>query len=181
MKDKMITYFKKIDFSWIMLILSLVCLLSVCIPKIKGEDVYFLNHRSLFIESGSMEPNIKKYSLVITKKITNPSKIEEGDVVSFYVTTNNGNRELILHRIIDIEDGRVFTKGDNNDVADNFYLTTEDIVDEEVITFNWVSWIVHTLLSGPKGVLIVCCSGLSVTFFFIGIKFCISSYFEKEK
>ena len=128
-----------------------------------------------------MEPYIKQYSLVVTKKVTDPSQIEEGDVVSFYVTTNNGNRERILHRIIKIEDDIVYTKGDNNDVSDNFNLTTADIVDKEVLVFNWVSWIFHTLFSGTKGIIIICCSGLSIIFFYIAAKLYIKSCLEEKK
>ena len=180
MKEKMITFFKKFDFSWIFLIFSIVILISVCTDRMAGNEAFILNHRTLFIETGSMEPYIKQYGLVVTRKVTKPSQIEEGDVVSFFVTTNNGNRERILHRIIKIEDDRVYTKGDNNNVADNFDLTTEDILEKEVLVFNWSSWIVHTALSGTKGVIILICSALSIVFFYFAGSLFIKSYLEEK-
>ena len=86
----------------------------------------FFGWKPFIVLSGSMETEIMTGDLVVTKEI-NTSKLKEGDVIAFkkdgYVTT---------HRIKSIEnvDGetRYITKGDNNNVEDEGYVT-EDMVE----------------------------------------------------
>lgn len=86
----------------------------------------FFGWKPFIVLSGSMETEIMTGDLVVTKEI-NTSKLKEGDVIAFkkdgYVTT---------HRIESIEnvDGetRYITKGDNNNVEDEGYVT-EDMVE----------------------------------------------------
>lgn len=86
----------------------------------------FFGWKPFIVLSGSMETEIMTGDLVVTKEI-NTSKLKEGDIIAFkkdgYVTT---------HRIKSIEnvDGetRYITKGDNNNVEDEGYVT-EDMVE----------------------------------------------------
>ena len=86
----------------------------------------FFGWKPFIVLSGSMETEIMTGDLVVTKEI-NTSKLKEGDVIAFkkdgYVTT---------HRIKSIEnvDGetRYITKGDNNNVEDEGYVT-QDMVE----------------------------------------------------
>lgn len=83
----------------------------------------FFGWKPFIVLSGSMETEIMTGDLVVTKEI-NTSKLKEGDIIAFkkdgYVTT---------HRIKSIEnvDGetRYITKGDNNNVEDEGYVTAD--------------------------------------------------------
>ncbi len=70
------------------------------------------------IVSGSMEPNINVYDVVVNKRVDSPNDIKVGDVITFTSTGNLTQGMTITHRVVDIviEDGKYLykTKGDNN-------------------------------------------------------------------
>ena len=70
------------------------------------------------IVSGSMEPNINIYDVVISKKAKNPEDIKVGDVITFTSTSSMSKGMTITHRVIEVvktENGVGYrTKGDNN-------------------------------------------------------------------
>lgn len=70
------------------------------------------------IVSGSMEPNINVYDVVVSKKVSSPSDIKVNDVITFISTSSISKGMTITHRVIEIvetENGVAYrTKGDNN-------------------------------------------------------------------
>lgn len=70
------------------------------------------------IVSGSMEPNIKVYDVVISKKVNSPKDIKVGDVITFISTSSISKGMTITHRVIEVvetDKGVAYrTKGDNN-------------------------------------------------------------------
>ena len=70
------------------------------------------------IVSGSMEPNIKVYDVVVDKRVDSPTEIKPGDVITFTSTATLTKGVVITHRVVDVieEDGKYYykTKGDNN-------------------------------------------------------------------
>lgn len=92
-------------------------MISVKIYSDRGED--FEPFISLYtIVSGSMEPNINVYDVVITKKVKSPSEIKENDVITFISSSSISKNMIITHRVVGVleKDGEVSykTKGDNN-------------------------------------------------------------------
>lgn len=75
------------------------------------------------IVSGSMEPTIKVYDVVIDKAVDNPEDIKVGDVITFISTSSISEGLLVTHRVqeIKIVDGKYefVTKGDFNGTADS--------------------------------------------------------------
>ena len=83
----------------------------------------------------SMEPVIKKGSLIVGTTLTDEEKAElkEGDVITFFVDLNgDGIKELNTHRIkikdYGGEPGTFKTKGDNNPAEDDYIIRYSDIV-----------------------------------------------------
>ncbi len=70
------------------------------------------------IVSGSMEPNINVYDVVVDKRVDSPIEIKPGDVITFTSTATLTRGVIITHRVVDVieEDGKYLykTKGDNN-------------------------------------------------------------------
>lgn len=62
--------------------------------------------------SGSMEKEINIGDIVLVKKIE-PRNLKEGDIISF-----EQKGETITHRIVEIQDKEIYTKGDNNNSLD---------------------------------------------------------------
>ena len=111
-------------FSWTALVLLILIALFLAyytinnrIAASKGIDADpFI---SLYtIVSGSMEPNINVYDVVVDKKVKNPTEIKVGDVITFTSTGTLTKGMVITHRVIDVfeEDGKYYykTKGDNS-------------------------------------------------------------------
>lgn len=85
----------------------------------------FMGYKPFIVMSGSMETTINIGDLVIVKKV-NLSSIHTGDIIAF----KNGNI-VISHRVKEvINDSGIYkfkTKGDNNNVADDFIVSSDAI------------------------------------------------------
>ena len=85
----------------------------------------FMGYKPFIVMSGSMETTINIGDLVIVKKV-NSSSIHTGDIIAF----KNGNI-VISHRVKEvINDSGIYkfkTKGDNNNVADDFIVSSDAI------------------------------------------------------
>lgn len=75
----------------------------------------------IIIETGSMQPTIRDFSLIIGKTPKSFEDIEVGDIVTFRVE-NIGTEKRITHRVIskDIENRTFGTQGDANNSEDRF-------------------------------------------------------------
>lgn len=85
----------------------------------------FMGYKPFIVMSGSMETTINIGDLVIVKKV-NSSSIHTGDIIAF----KNGNI-VISHRVKEvINDSGTYkfkTKGDNNNVVDDFIVSSDAI------------------------------------------------------
>lgn len=85
----------------------------------------FMGYKPFIVMSGSMETTINIGDLVIVKKV-NSSSIHIGDIIAF----KNGNI-VISHRVKEIiNDSGTYKfkiKGDNNNVADDFIVSSDAI------------------------------------------------------
>ena len=103
-------------------------ILVVCMQRFSNNKLSFFNFRMFTVVSQSMTP---KYDIgdVLISKETDPSKIEEGDVISYLGGIGDFSGKVITHRVIASEkreDGKYYfrTKGDANIVEDP--IVTED-------------------------------------------------------
>ena len=78
----------------------------VCIPMIFG-------HHPVVVLSGSMKPTYKVGSVIYYKKVSQ-KELKVGDVITF----NANNSKMVSHRIANIDNGFIETKGDANKVSD---------------------------------------------------------------
>lgn len=117
--DKRNKYIKKTSRNIFMM--PLVIFLLVIVILITG----IFNYQMIAIASNSMNPLYKRGDAIIYVKVK-PEEVKEGDVIAF-----NHNGSIITHRVIKINNtdlGLEFeTKGDNNNIKDNFTTTGENI------------------------------------------------------
>ena len=81
------------------------------------------------IQTNSMAPSLKSGDLIIVKSV-DPATLKVGDIISYYDTID-GENVIKTHRIVNIFDDGVrlyTTRGDNNDVDDDYVLTEVDII-----------------------------------------------------
>ena len=127
------TAWKKISnaLSWVlMIVMILFAALSVyrsVQARTTGESYFLFGYRPILVLTGSMEPYMMTNGLALTKEVTDIDQLEVGDVVTYTVETESGTSALITHRITSIEDGKIYTKGDNIRVSDGYVLTIENI------------------------------------------------------
>ena len=134
----------------------------------------FMGYKPFIVMSGSMETTINIGDLVIVKKV-NSSNIHTGDIIAF----KNGNI-VISHRVKEvINDSGTYkfkTKGDNNNVADDFIVSSDAI---EGIFVNKIPGLGSILLflGKPIGLLMVILVIIIVSTALYFVKF---GYFTKD-
>ena len=89
------------------------------------------------IISGSMLPTIQVYDVVVNQRIDEPTKLQEGDIITFISQSKINYGETITHRIINVsyEDGKYYytTKGDYNLVPDESPVEFNNIIGKVIL------------------------------------------------
>ena len=143
--------------SWILLIF-LILIAGLLIYNIISSKIYEIRGQKYEPEialytiiSPSMEPNIKVYDVVVTKKIKDFSKIKEGDVITFISTSSLGEGLTVTHRVksvITTEDDIKFrTQGDNNPIPDSSLASSKNVLGKVIFKVPWVGHIQFMLQS----------------------------------
>lgn len=89
---------------------------------------------SLVIAGKSMEPTVPRGSVVVN----DPADIESttaGEIISFSI-----DGRTITHRIVEITDEGIRTRGDGNGAADSTLITQDDLVGRARLVVPWVGW-----------------------------------------
>ncbi len=99
----------------------------------------FFKYYALSIGSESMESEIYKGDVVIVEKTDDYDKLQIGDVLVY-----EKEKIVVVHRIIEImNDGEVYsyiTKGDNNEDADNWIVTENQIIGKVIFKVKYVGY-----------------------------------------
>lgn len=120
--------------NWIVLVACVILIpilimnLSIMFQAKTNEDAVpsIFGYKPFMVLSGSMETEIRKGDLIITK-IVDPTTLKKEDVIAF----RDASGTVTTHRIIDlvIEDGKTYfiTKGDNNSSQDRNLVELSDV------------------------------------------------------
>ena len=142
-------------------------ILLIIIGLILGLNVYFANAKGIVgnqlpmpfgygmanVLSGSMEPTFSKGSLLIVKETKD---VRQGDIIVY-----QSGSELIVHRVIDVDQNQITTQGDANNAADPTFDKTQI---KGVVIF-WIpvlGSIVNTLKTPVGIILVLLCAFLLV-------------------
>lgn len=93
----------------------------ICLPMILG-------YKPLVVLSGSMEPTLPIGSVIYYTPVEE-SELKVGDVITF---RPNGGENMVTHRIHAIQDGKIETKGDANEVVDPALIEYKDVVGKDL-------------------------------------------------
>ncbi|MGG2025321.1 signal peptidase I SipW [Gottfriedia sp. S16(2024)] len=108
---------------------GLICILAFVVisSRISGHEPSMLGYQVKSVLSGSMEPTFQTGSIISIKLHTNQTSYQKNDIITFRI-----KEKLITHRIIEIKNKNGVitykTKGDNNNSADLWTVTKQDIV-----------------------------------------------------
>lgn len=102
-------------------------------PKLMAYLLKFkLKHKlvksvELVIASNSMIPYLRRGDTVC---VVDSERYEVGDVIAYA----HWEKTITVHRIVRIDNDRIYTKGDHNSTEDCYYLTKENIVGKVKVT-----------------------------------------------
>ena len=116
----------------------------VCIPILFGCH-------PIVVLSGSMEPKLQKGSVIYYEKCLEKD-LKEGDIITFEI-----DKKIISHRINQIDNGLIETKGDANDSVDALKIHYENIKGK-VINFSipFIGYYILLVNNHLKIAVIVC-------------------------
>ncbi len=107
------------------------------------------------VVSGSMEPELKAGSLVITRPVE-PQEVMVGDIIAFSPQGVTLGENGVIHRVIGIEEASPLyfkTKGDANDNPDPFMVPARNLVGRIWFKVHYVGYFIGFLRT-PGGFLL---------------------------
>lgn len=112
----------------VVVILILLAVFASIISRKTNRPTFLFGYSVLWVETGSMEPEIPERSYILVKR-SDGREIENGSVITFVCSDNTSAvyGSLITHRVIDRTDDGYKTQGDNSS-PDTWTVYEEDVV-----------------------------------------------------
>lgn len=101
--------------------------------KENPSEAYLFDHKPILVLTGSMEPTMRVNSVSVAQKIEY-DEVAVGDIIMYEIED-----KLITHRVIEITESGIRTKGDNNNTEDSYLLTEANIKAKVVYIGNWTA------------------------------------------
>lgn len=122
----------------VLLLVGAFLIYYVISAKIISKQAGAVPKLSLYtIVSGSMEPAIKVYDVILDVRVDDVSTIKKGDVITFKSTSSISSDKTVTHRVHDIKiingSYEFVTKGDNNLTADSDTAKANNIIGKTVL------------------------------------------------
>ena len=109
-------------------------ILSVTIQRASGQVPFLFGLSLQHVKTGSMSPTIEQGSIILCRKVNDKTIInadyDNGTIITFY----DGKRDLVTHRVVEETTGDdsncvyYITKGDANNVVDDYHVPRYDVV-----------------------------------------------------
>ncbi len=135
----------------ILMIVASVGVLFSVVTTPKGQPPQVLGFSGFRVLTGSMNPSIPTNSFVLVRN-GSINDVKEGDVISFYSLDPAIGGAVNTHRVVEIEnDGgqiRLTTKGDNNQVEDQYFVYESNYIGKVVFVSHLLGVFIR-LISNP--------------------------------
>ena len=103
--------------------------------------------------SGSMEPTIETGSVCFINKHADYNSIKEDDIIAFQMK----NGTLVTHRVVEVTDSGLTTKGDNNTDIDGSITTKDNYVGKNIIWIPKIGYAIKAFQSTKGKIIIITC------------------------
>jgi len=103
--------------------------------------------------SGSMEPTIETGSVCFINKHADYDSIKEDDIIAFQME----NGTLVTHRVVEVTDSGLTTKGDNNEDIDGSITTEKNFVGKNVFWIPKIGYAIKAFQSTKGKIIIITC------------------------
>lgn len=94
----------------------------------KDNDVFIFGYKPFLVSTGSMVPKYPIHTLVVIKK-GGLEAVKVGGTIAFKSPAVQGG--TVFHRVVGKTENGLVTKGDNNQVADQFIVTADNYIGSE--------------------------------------------------
>jgi signal peptidase len=135
--------FKILYYVFLALIAAIAILLIVSVIPVPG------NIKFMVVLSGSMEPQIKTGSVVMTKPASN---YNVGDIITFGPYSKT--KAPTTHRITEVKGDVYITKGDANNAPDARQISQKDIIGKVMFDVPYLGYVV-SFVRKPLGFLLI--------------------------
>ena len=160
---KSLEYVGKLISTAVIIILILIgafLIYYVVNAKILSKKTGIVPKISLYtIISGSMEPSINVFDIILDIRVDDPSTVKVGDVITFISTSSISKDKTVTHRVMDIKkvNGKYefVTKGDNNPTADSATAKEADLIGKTILRIPKLGYIQVFILSKIGWVLLI--------------------------
>ena len=112
--------------------------------------LYVIGIEPFVVQSGSMQPSIQTGSLCFVNKHVKYEDIKVNDIIAFTATTG----DKVTHRVINITDKGMETKGDSNEKSDGISTTESNYIGKNILSIPELGFIVK-FLQTTKGKIIL--------------------------
>lgn len=155
----------------IAILLFVLAILTIYNHKDNPNEAFLLGYKPVYVMTGSMEPTLKVNGIVIIKE-AEYDEINIDDIIMYEI-----DDKMITHRVVDISDEGIRTKGDNNNVQDAYLLQPENIRGKAVAIWNWTATIVNKWKTpqGKTQIIMIAVFVVCVILLLTGIKLVLKS------
>jgi signal peptidase len=126
--------------------LFLVLVIALCgflfIGKMNGGKTSLFGNELMVVLSGSMAPTFNTGSIVAVKPIEF-EQIKPGDIITF----KDVDGRTVTHRVVEINNGELITKGDANDGKDSVPVSADRIIGQVQYSIPFVGYLVDFIKS----------------------------------
>jgi len=141
---------------WIIILLAALFAFTTLATQDNAHVASVFGYTPMVVQTESMAPTFNADDLIIVKQC-DPNELEVGDIVTFHTIIMN-EYALNTHRIVEINEElgvrSYTTKGDNNEMSDQHFITNGDIVGKYVTRLPGMGKVIN-FLSGTVGFLLV--------------------------
>lgn len=120
----------------------------------------FFGLRVFTNKSQSMNPTIDTGSIIVVKKF---NEYDVGDIISYYAQ-NNGQEEIITHRIFRIGGNVYLTKGDANQATDEYKIVPRLIIGKVILIIPHLGYLIAFAKTGVGVWLLIIFPGALIIF-----------------
>ncbi|MGG1660498.1 signal peptidase I [Brevibacillus sp. NRS-1366] len=125
---------------FLVLVIALTAFLFI--GKMNGGKTTLFGNEIMVVLSGSMAPTFNTGSIVAVK----PMKFEEvkkGDIVTF----KNEDNLTVTHRVMEINNGKLITKGDANNGNDSIPVTADRLIGQVQYSVPFIGYLIDFIQS----------------------------------
>ena len=119
-------------------ILTLIIVIAIIIILL-----LLIGIKSYVALSGSMEPAIETGSLCFVNIKTKYEDIKEQDVIAYKMDDDI----VVIHRVVEVNDKQLITKGDVNDYVDSIVVTKDNYIGKNIFNIPKIGYIVRAFQS----------------------------------